>query len=99
WFQKYGLWTVLFCRMIPLIRSLISIPAGMTRMKMPLFLLFTCIGTLIWNIILVLFVAAVGESWGKIVEFMDVYSHIVYALIALGVVALLIWLFRRSNSA
>src|SRR5690606_30525922 len=39
WFDKYGYWTVLFCRMIPLIRSLISIPAGMAKMKFGLFLL------------------------------------------------------------
>ncbi|MED1919141.1 DedA family protein, partial [Bacillus thuringiensis] len=41
WFDRYGYWTIFFCRMIPLIRSLISIPAGMTKMNFPLFLLFT----------------------------------------------------------
>ena len=65
WFDKYGYWTVLFCRMIPLIRSLISIPAGMSNMKFGMFLLFTTIGTLIWNIILVCVGAAVGDSWEK----------------------------------
>jgi membrane protein DedA with SNARE-associated domain len=98
WFDKYGYWTVLFCRMIPLIRSLISIPAGMSKMKFPLFLLFTTVGTLIWNIILVLVGAAVGESWESIVEFMDVYSNITYALIALGIVVFVIWFFRRKRT-
>lgn len=51
WFDKYGMWTVLFCRMVPLVRSLISIPAGMSNMKFGLFILFTTIGTLAWNII------------------------------------------------
>jgi membrane protein DedA with SNARE-associated domain len=99
WFDKYGYWTVLFCRMIPLIRSLISIPAGMSKMKFPMFLLFTTIGTLIWNIILVLVGAAVGESWESIVEFMDVYSNITYALIALGGIIFLVWFFRRKKTA
>jgi membrane protein DedA with SNARE-associated domain len=99
WFDKYGYWTVLFCRMIPLIRSLISIPAGMSGMKFPMFLLFTTIGTLIWNIILVLVGAAVGESWESIVEFMDVYSNITYALIALGGILFLVWFFRRKKTA
>jgi membrane protein DedA with SNARE-associated domain len=99
WFDKYGYWTVLFCRMIPLIRSLISIPAGMSGMKFPMFLVFTTIGTLIWNIILVLVGAAVGESWEKIVEFMDVYSNITYALIALGGILFLVWFFRRKKTA
>jgi membrane protein DedA with SNARE-associated domain len=99
WFDKYGYWTVLFCRMIPLIRSLISIPAGMSKMKFHLFLLFTTIGTLIWNIILVLVGAAVGESWESIVEFMDVYSNITYALIAIGGILFLVWFFRRKRTA
>lgn len=99
WFDKYGYWTVLFCRMIPLIRSLISIPAGMSKMKFPMFLLFTTIGTLIWNIILVVVGAAVGESWESIVEFMDVYSNITYTIIALGGILFLVWFFRRKKTA
>ncbi|GAE94668.1 alkaline phosphatase [Gracilibacillus boraciitolerans JCM 21714] len=53
WFDKYGYWTVFFCRFVPVIRSLISIPAGMSNMNIRLFLLFTTLGTLIWNTILV----------------------------------------------
>ncbi|MHC0039428.1 DedA family protein [Pseudoneobacillus sp. C159] len=97
WFDKYGYWTVLFCRMIPLIRSLISIPAGMSQMKFPLFLLFTTIGTLIWNIILVLVGAAVGENWEDIVNFMDVYSNISYAVIAVGIILFIVWFIRKKR--
>ena len=98
WFDRYGYWTVLFCRMVPLIRSLISIPAGMSKMKFGLFLLFTTIGTLIWNVALVLLGAAVGGSWAEIVAFMDVYSNIAYAMIALGVLLVgFLWLRRRRK--
>lgn len=97
WFERYGYWTVLFCRMIPLIRSLISVPAGMAKMKFGLFLLFTTIGTSIWNIILVLVGAAVGGSWEEIVEFMDIYSNVAYGVIALGAVFLLLWLLRKRR--
>lgn len=83
WFDKYGIWTVLFCRLIPLIRSLISIPAGMSNMKFGLFLLFTTVGTLIWNTILVSVGAAVGDNWESIVGVMDVYSNIAYVVIVL----------------
>lgn len=83
WFDKYGVWTVFFCRLIPLIRSLISIPAGMSNMKFWLFLTFTTAGTLIWNIILVNVGAAVGSSWESIIGYMDIYSNIVYAILAL----------------
>lgn len=98
WFDRYGYWTVLFCRMVPLIRSLISVPAGMSKMKFGLFLLFTTIGTLIWNVALVLLGAAVGGSWEEIVAFMDVYSNIAYAVIAAGVLlAAVLWLRRRRS--
>ncbi|MGG3284202.1 DedA family protein [Paenibacillus solani] len=99
WFDKYGYWTVLFCRMIPLIRSLISIPAGMSNMKFGMFLLFTTIGTLIWNIILVAVGAAVGDSWENIVAFMDVYSNIAYAVIAVAVIAFLFIFFRKRRKS
>jgi len=94
WFDKYGIWTVLFCRLIPLIRSLISIPAGMANMKFGLFLLFTTIGTLIWNTILVKVGAAVGDNWESIVSVMDVYSNFAYALIAILGIAAIIWYLR-----
>jgi membrane protein DedA with SNARE-associated domain len=94
WFDKYGIWTVLFCRLIPLIRSLISIPAGMANMKFGLFLLFTTVGTLIWNTILVSVGAAVGDNWESIVGVMDVYSNVAYALIAIAGLAVIWWYLR-----
>lgn len=100
WFTKYGVWTVFFCRLIPLIRSLISIPAGMSRMNFWIFLLFTTLGSLIWNTILVTVGASVGSSWEKIVSYMDVYSNIIYALIAVGLCVLIfIFIKKRRRSA
>lgn len=100
WFDKYGIWTVLFCRLIPLIRSLISIPAGMANMKFGLFLLFTTLGTLIWNTILVTVGAAVGDNWESIVGVMDVYSNIVYLLIVIAGLAVIWWYlqFRKKRA-
>jgi membrane protein DedA with SNARE-associated domain len=100
WFDKYGIWTVLFCRLIPLIRSLISIPAGMSNMKFGLFLLFTTVGTLIWNTILVTVGAAVGDNWESIVGVMDVYSNIVYVLIVMAGLAVIWWYlqFRKKRA-
>lgn len=99
WFERYGYWTVFFCRMIPLVRSLISIPAGMAKMKFGLFLLYTTVGTLIWNVILVSVGAALGDNWENVVEFIDVYSTIAYAIIVLGIVtALFLWIGRRKKA-
>lgn len=93
WFNKYGSWTVFFCRFIPLIRSLISIPAGMSKMSMPRFLVLTTLGTFIWNTVLVNLGASVGENWEDIVGVMDVYSNIAYAVIAVLGIAFLVWFF------
>ncbi|MBE1555273.1 VTT domain-containing protein [Sporosarcina limicola] len=99
WFDKYGPWTVLFCRLVPLIRSLISIPAGMSNMNFLLFVLLTTIGSLIWNTALVFIGAAVGDNWQSIVQYMDIYSTITYVLIGLGGIVACLWYirFRRKR--
>ncbi|UYZ22473.1 DedA family protein [Mesobacillus jeotgali] len=97
WFDRYGAWTVLFCRVIPLIRSLISIPAGISEMKFRTFLLFTTIGTLIWNSVLVYLGATVGASWEEIVKYIDVYSKFIYIILGLISVSLLFVLIFRKR--
>lgn len=97
WFDKYGPWTVFFCRFIPLIRSLISVPAGMSGMNQWLFLVLTTIGTLIWNLVLVMVGAKVGDNWHQIVNYMDVYSHFMYAVIAIGIIVFIIWFIRKKK--
>ncbi|KZE36922.1 alkaline phosphatase [Bhargavaea cecembensis] len=100
WFDKYGPWTVFFCRLVPLIRSLISLPAGMSNMNIWLFLLLTTLGSLIWNTVLVSLGAAVGDNWEIIVHYMDIYSNIAYAIIAVLGIAAIIWYinFRRKRA-
>lgn len=97
WFARYGYWTVLFCRMIPLIRSLISIPAGMARMTFWLFLLFTMIGTVIWNVILILFGVILGASWKNILAIMSMYSTVIYVCIGIGIVFLVFLLIHKQS--
>ncbi|EMR06151.1 hypothetical protein C772_01796 [Bhargavaea cecembensis DSE10] len=100
WFDKYGPWTVFFCRLVPLIRSLISLPAGMSNMNFMLFILLTTLGSLIWNTVLVSLGAAVGDNWESIVHYMDIYSNIAYAIIAVLGIAAIIWYinFRRKRA-
>ncbi|EAE5921980.1 hypothetical protein LMIV_1629 [Listeria monocytogenes FSL J1-208] len=93
-FLKYGSWAVFLCRMIPLIRSLISIPAGMTKMKMSKFLILTTAGSLLWNTVLIGLGAMLGESWNEIVVFMDSFSTIIYSVIAITLVVGLGFFFR-----
>ncbi|WP_391206535.1 DedA family protein [Psychrobacillus sp. L4] len=97
WFDKYGVWAVFFGRLVPLVRSLISIPAGMSKMSFGLFLLFTTLGTLIWNTVLVSVGAAVGENWDEIVRYMDIYSNVVYIILAIIGIIFLVWYFKKRN--
>lgn len=76
WFDTKGNKTVFFCRFIPIVRSLISIPAGMSEMPMGKFLLYTTTGTLIWNTVLSLLGNKVGENWEDILLIFENYSHI-----------------------
>ena len=97
WFDRYGFWTVFFCRFVPLIRSLISLPAGMANMNFGLFLLFTTVGTVIWNTVLIYLGAAVGSQWETIVHYMDIYSNIAYVIIGLVGIAVIIWYIRKRK--
>ena len=97
WFHRFGVWAVFFGRLIPLIRSLISIPAGMSRMNMWFFLLFTTLGTVIWNTILVSVGAVVGASWSDIVRYMDIYSSVVYLVLGVLIVLFLMFYIKKRR--
>lgn len=94
WFHRYGIWTVFFCRMVPILRSLISIPAGMAKMNLLTFLLFTTVGSMIWNVILVNVGAALGASWSKVLEYMSIYQDVVLVIILILAIIGLVWFIR-----
>lgn len=76
WFEKRGNGAVFFCRFVPIVRSLISIPAGMSEMRIVPFVLYTTAGSLIWNTVLVVIGSIVGEKWESVVTKMDAYSNL-----------------------
>ena len=88
WFQRFGPIIVLFGRLIPLIRTLISIPAGLARMPLPVFLLASTLGALIWNTILTSAGYLLHEHYEMVETILDPLSYIVLALVVL------IYLFR-----
>lgn len=95
WFDRYGIWTIFFARLVPLIRSLISIPAGMANTKFWLFITFTTLGTLLWNTVLVFIGEAVGENRAAIMAQFDIYSNVVYVLIVLVALAA-VWFYVKK---
>lgn len=77
WFQKHGYKTVFFCRFVPILRSLISIPAGSQKMNFPIFLLLTTIGTAIWNFVLVYLGQVAGSAWESTAMYIDLYGLLI----------------------
>lgn len=86
WFERHGGKAVFFGRMVPIFRSLISIPAGVTRMPLWRFALLTAAGSLIWNTIFVLAGFLLGESWHVVERYADIVQYVVIAVAALAVV-------------
>lgn len=87
WFDKNGDLTVLYCRFIPIVRSLISIPAGMNKMNFGIFMLYTTIGSFIWNTVLVSLGAIVGENYLVVAKVFSKYSK----LLLVGFIILIIY--------
>jgi membrane protein DedA with SNARE-associated domain len=96
WSTTYGDWVVLVARVIPLARSIVSIPAGTMRMPLLRFTVLTTIGTGLWNIILIGAGQLLGENWEEVSNVAATYSDVGVGLLGLGVVAFgVYYLFRR----
>lgn len=85
WFERHGGKAVFFGRMIPVFRSLISIPAGITRMPLWRFGLLTAAGSLVWNTVFVLAGFFLGESWHVVEQYADVLQYVVVGAVVVGV--------------
>jgi membrane protein DedA with SNARE-associated domain len=92
WFDKYDDWVIFFSRMVPIVRSLISIPAGIAKMEITKFSFFTIIGTALWSFLLALGGRLLGEQWPLIAEFINTYQNIV---LVIGVAAVLLFIGSR----
>jgi membrane protein DedA with SNARE-associated domain len=95
-FDNHGKVMVLVGRVLPAIRSLISLPAGLEKMNLATFLFFTTIGTSIWNLALLGAGFYMGQNWESVVSFMDKYS-LVFWMILGGLV--IFFVFRRWRSS
>ncbi|MDH6519365.1 membrane protein DedA with SNARE-associated domain [Streptomyces sp. SAI-208] len=99
WFLRHGTKAVFFGRMIPVFRSLVSIPAGVERMPLPVFLALTTLGSALWNTAFVLAGHALGANWTQVTDVVSAYSKVVLGAAALAVVAFVaVRLLRRPSS-
>jgi membrane protein DedA with SNARE-associated domain len=97
WFNKHGKWTVFFGRMVPIFRSLISIPAGVTRMPLWYFIPLTAAGSLIWNTIFILAGYYLGENWSSVEQYAGIIQDIVIVLVILAVRRVLVIMRRKRG--
>ncbi|GAA4756466.1 hypothetical protein GCM10025783_32280 [Amnibacterium soli] len=98
WFHRHGVVAVVVGRLVPGVRSLISIPAGADRMHLGLFVLCTAIGSGVWNAALIGLGAALGTQRHVIDPYLDVLDVVVYSALAVGVVVLVVRRLRRRRA-
>ncbi|MEE1753304.1 DedA family protein [Streptomyces sp. SP18CS02] len=100
WFGRHGTKAVFFGRMVPIFRSLISVPAGVERMRLPVFLALTTLGSAIWNTVFVLAGYLLGDNWEDVTRYVSMYSKAVL-VVAVGAVLVFVAvrLFRPGSGA
>lgn len=95
WFDRHAVAAVLLGRCVPLIRSVVSVPAGFRRMRLAPFLLYTAVGSIVWNTALIGAGAILGDQWEKVEPYVATLQWVVVALIAVAVVRFAISKLRR----
>jgi len=92
WFQKYGDVTAFFSRLLPVVRTFISLPAGIARANLPRFLIYSFVGSAIWSTALAYIGFKMGEHW----EAIKTYFHGLDTVIGLLILAgLVLWIYRH----
>ena len=97
WFQNKGLKSVFIGRFIPVIRSLISIPAGSCNMNFLKFLIYSFFGSLIWNSILVLLGRLAANNWQKIIKIINTYTNITIVILIFLIITSIFWFYKRKK--
>lgn len=93
WFRRYGDWVVLGARVVPFARSVVSIPAGTSRMPLLRFTILTTIGSAVWNAVLIGAGYALGANWERVSGWVGAYSDVI--LVAVVAAAILYPLIRH----
>ncbi|MBQ0901755.1 DedA family protein [Micromonospora sp. U21] len=92
WFERHGRWAVLIGRVVPVVRSLVSVPAGANRMPLGEFILLTTIGSGVWNTLIVGAGYALGSRWQDVERYSDWFN---YGIVAIFVVMVVSWVIRK----
>ena len=98
WFDRHAMSAVLVGRCVPLIRSVVSIPAGFRRMKLIPYIAYTFLGSLVWNIALVGAGAVLGENWERVEPVVATFQWIVIVVILAGIARLAYVVYQRRRT-
>ena len=101
WFERWGSWAVFLGRMVPLVRTFVSYPAGIARMPLGRFILFSTLGSLPWNLALIVAGFIVGENYEQISAALKPYEYVIYAVVFV-LVAVFVgrwWWSKRQRAA
>ena len=98
WFERHGKWAVLFGRMVPVVRSLVSVPAGAERMPVGQFIAFTALGSGIWNSMFVGLGFALGSQWQQIATYSRWFDYVIGAFLAFAIVSWFVKGVRRRRA-
>lgn len=99
WFERYGSFVIFFGRLIPLIRSLVSIPAGLAKMNLLRFSTLTVAGSGIWNALWIYIGIQLGDRWRDAEEWAKYFDYGVYAVVVLLAIFFITRMIRRRNSS
>ncbi len=99
WFDKRGAWFVFFGRLVPGVRSIISIPAGLSEMPIWRFTALTAAGSALWNTALIGVGWALGSQYERVADYVGPVARVVVIACALLVLALIVWAFKRRRIA
>jgi membrane protein DedA with SNARE-associated domain len=99
WFARYGDWAVFFGRLVPLVRALINYPAGVARMPIGRFLLFSALGSLPWNAALLLGGVLLGENYRRLYDTIKPYEYVIYVVVIVAAVYIIYRWLRASRSS
>jgi membrane protein DedA with SNARE-associated domain len=95
WFKKYGDWAIFFSRLLPVVRTYISFPAGIARMRFGHFVLYTFLGSFPWCLGLGYIGLKMGQNWDSLKKYFHGADYIIAALIIIGIVW---WIWRHLKN-
>ena len=99
WFDNKGNKSVFFCRFVPIVRSLISIPAGMSEMPMLKFIIYTVCGSMIWNTVLICLGYKLGDNWEYVLTILDKYQMVVIIILIIIFGYVIIKFYRKKRKS